>query len=128
MLSVDDKTLIAGLARSYTHQLELYKTLTALVQKTLSQVVLSRGDLSGLISVFAKKQELIDTIVKARQDIDAGVRLWQERKAGLRQSAQSRELDELLKKTQYAISEFLEYEEQLKKYLEHVIKKGTTVL
>jgi hypothetical protein len=127
MLSVDNKTLIAGLTRSYTHQLELYKTLTALVQKALSHVVLSRGDLSGLIPVFTKKQELIDTIVKERQEMDPSVRLWQDRKADLRQSAQSQELDELLKTTQSAIFEFLEYEEQLKKYLEHVLKKGTTV-
>jgi len=51
--------------------------------------------------------------------------LWQERKAGLKQSTQSQELDELLKATQLVIKEFLEYEEQLKKYLEHVTKKGS---
>lgn len=127
MAAVDTTSLIATLAASYRRQLEMYRTLTALVQKTLSQVVLSRGDVSGVMDSFTRKQELIDAIVKERENVGDCVVLWQERKAGLKQSTQSQELDELLKATQLVIKEFLEYEEQLKKYLEHVTKKGSPV-
>jgi multidrug resistance efflux pump len=127
MAAVDTTSLIATLAASYRRQLEMYRTLTALVQKTLSQVVLSRGDVSGVMDSFSRKQELIDAIVNERENIGDCVVLWQERKAGLKQSPQSQELDELLKATQLVIKEFLEYEEQLKKYLEHVTKKGSPV-
>jgi hypothetical protein len=127
MAAVDNTALIATLAASYRRQLEMYRTLTTLVQKTLSQVVLSRGDVSGVMDSFTRKQELIDAIVKERENIGDCVVLWQERKAGLKQSPQSQELDELLKATQLVIKEFLEYEEQLKKYLEHVTKKGSPV-
>lgn len=127
MAAADTTSLIATLAASYRRQLEMYRTLTALVQKTLSQVVLSRGDVSGVMDSFTRKQELIDAIVKERENVGDCVVLWQERKAGLKQSTQSQELDELLKATQLVIKEFLEYEEQLKKYLEHVTKKGSPV-
>lgn len=127
METQDDKHLIDTLTASYTRQLELYKTLTTLVQKTLSQVVLARGDLSGLMPGFTKKQELIDAIVNERQGVEQSVRLWQDRKSSLRKSARSLELDRLLTATQSAITEFLGYEEQLKKYLEHAMKKGNPI-
>jgi hypothetical protein len=82
---------------------------------------------SGVMDSFTRKQELIDAIVKERENVGDCVVLWQERKAGLKKSTQSQELDELLKATQLVIKEFLEYEEQLKKYLEHVTKKGSPV-
>ncbi len=124
---MDDKTLISSLLASYRRQLVLYKNLTAIVQKTLSQVVLTRGDVSGLKTSFEKKQLILDDIVKERTASEECVKLWQVRKNGIAQSAQSKELDSVLQATQSAIGEFLEAEEQLKKYLEHVVKKGAAV-
>lgn len=119
--------MISSLLASYRRQLVLYKNLTAIVQKTLSQVVLTRGDVSGLKTSFEKKQLILDDIVKERTASEECVKLWQVRKNGIAQSAQSKELDSVLQATQSAIGEFLEAEEQLKKYLEHVVKKGAAV-
>jgi len=124
---MDDKTLILALLSSYRRQLVLYKDLVIIVQKTLSQVVLTRGDVTGLKTSFEKKQTVLDDIVKERTCSEEHVKLWQVRKNQIAQSAQSKELDSVLHQTQIAIGEFLEGEEQLKKYLEHVVKKGMAV-
>ena len=124
---MDDTTLISALQASYNRQLTLYQSLASLVQKTLSQVVLTRGDMSGLMGNFAQKKALLESILKERAGAEPLVRSWQERKATVSQTAQTAELDSLLSKTQSVIQEFLEGEEQLKKYLEHVVKRGTAV-
>lgn len=89
--------------------------------------MLTRGDVTGLKTSFEKKQTVLDDIVKERTCSEEHVKLWQVRKNQIAQSAQSKELDSVLHQTQIAIGEFLEGEEQLKKYLEHVVKKGMAV-
>jgi hypothetical protein len=124
---MDDSTLIAALQASYRRQLSLYRSLASLVQKTLSQVVLTRGDMSGLMANFAQKKALLESILKERAETEPVVRLWQERKASVPQSDETAGLDSVLSKTESVIREFLEGEEQLKKYLEHVVKRGNAV-
>jgi hypothetical protein len=124
LLPVDNKTLIFTLIESYKKQLSLYRRLIEIVQKALGQIVLTRGDTTALMSSFSQKQELLDAIVNERASTDEAARLWRERKGTLPQGPDTRELDDLLSKTEAAIREFLEGEEQLKKYLEHMMKKG----
>ena len=125
---MDDTTLISALQASYKRQLSLYQSLATLVQKTLSQVVLTRGDMSGLMGNFAQKKSLLESILAERAGTEPLVREWQERKATVPQNDHTARLDSLLSQTQSVIREFLEGEEQLKKYLEHVVKKGNAVL
>jgi hypothetical protein len=124
ILPVDNKTLIFTLIGSYKKQLSLYRRLIEIVQKALGQIVLTRGDTSVLMSAFSQKQELLDAIVNERASAEQAARLWKERKGTIPQGTDTRELDDLLAKTEAAIREFLEGEEQLKKYLEHMMKKG----
>lgn len=121
---MDNKTLIFTLIESYKKQLSLYRRLIEIVQKALGQIVLTRGDTTALMSAFSQKQELLDAIVNERASAEQAARLWKERKGAIPQGPDTRELDELLAKTEAAIREFLEGEEQLKKYLEHMMKKG----
>jgi hypothetical protein len=125
---MDDSALISALVASYERQLALYEELATVVQKTLSQVILTRGDVSGLMGNFERKQKLLDRILKERADVQPLVVQWQERKAGIPQSGRTMRLDALLSKIQSVIRGFLDNEEQLKKYLEHVVKKGSAVL
>jgi hypothetical protein len=124
---MDDTTLISALVTSYELQLSLYEELATVVQKTLSQVILTRGDVSGLMGSFEQKQKLLDRILKERANAQPLVTQWQERKAGIPQSGRTERLDTLLSKTQSVIRGFLDAEEQLKKYLEHVVRKGSAV-
>jgi predicted GTPase len=121
---MDDTTLISSLQESYKRQISLYQSLASLVQKTLSQIILTRGDVSGLMGNFAQKKDLLDSILKERAETEPLVAMWQKRKADVPLNAQTVQLDSLLQKTQSVIQEFLEGEEQLKKCLEHVVKKG----
>lgn len=124
---MDDTTLISELVASYKRQLSLYEELASVVQKTLSQVILTRGDVSGLMGNFAQKQKLLDGILKERANAQPLVTQWQERKAAIPPDGRTARLDALLQKTQSVIRGFLDAEEQLKKYLEHVVKKGSAV-
>jgi hypothetical protein len=124
---MDDTTLISALQASYKRQLSLYQSLASLVQKTLSQVVLTRGDISGLVASFARKKALLESILGERAEAEPLVREWQQRKATVTQGVPTAQLDSLLSKTQSVIRDFLDGEEQLKKYLEHVVKRGNVV-
>jgi hypothetical protein len=124
VIFMDDTTLIFSLQESYKRQISLYQSLASLVQKTLSQIILTRGDVSGLMGNFAQKKNLLDSILKERAESEPLVAMWQKRKADVPLNAQTTQLDSLLQKTQSVIQEFLEGEEQLKKCLEHVVKKG----
>jgi hypothetical protein len=124
---MDDSTLISSLVESYRRQLVLYQNLTALVQKTLSQVILSRGDVSGLMGDFGRKKSLLEEILKERAAAESLVVSWQQRKATVPKSDRTAQLDSLLVKTQNVIREFLDGEEQLKKCLEHAVRKGNAV-
>jgi hypothetical protein len=114
--------LISLLSTSFTKQLAWYRELSELVHKTLGQLVLSRGDVTVVMENFTRKQKVLDLIVEERGRISGTVDLWQHHKKEIKAGPASDELDALLKKTATAISEFLDGEEQLKRYLEHVKK------
>jgi hypothetical protein len=124
---MDDAKLISELVASYERQFALYEQLAEVVQKTLSQVILTRGDVSGLMGNFAQKEKLLNGILQERTNAQPFVTLWQERKATVPKDGRTARLDALLEKTQSIIRKFLDSEEQLKKYLEHVVKKGSAV-
>jgi hypothetical protein len=124
---MDDTTLISALTLSYERQLSLYRDLAVLVQKTLSQVILTRGEIGGCKENFSQKQVILECILKERAEAEPLVAQWQARKAQVKNDDGATRLDSLLSKTQAAIREFLDAEEQLKKYLEHVVKKGSVV-
>jgi hypothetical protein len=117
-----DSDLISSLSSSFAKQLAWYCELSELVQKTLGQLVLSRGDVTLVMDNFTRKQKVLDMIVEERGRIGGTVDLWQHKKKEIKACQASDELDALLKKTAAAISEFLDGEEQLKRYLEHVKK------
>jgi hypothetical protein len=108
------------LSTSFAKQFAWYRELSELVQKTLGQLVMSRGDVTLVMENFARKQKVLDMIVEERGRISGTVDLWQQNKKGIKAGPASDELDALLKKTATAISEFLDNEAQLKRYLEHL--------
>jgi hypothetical protein len=117
-----ESDLISLLSISFAKQLAWYCELSELVQKTLGQLVLSRGDVTLVMENFTHKQKVLDLIVEERGRIGGTVDLWQHHKKEIKAGPASDGLDALLKKTAAAISEFLDGEEQLKRYLEHVKK------
>jgi len=117
---MNDSDLISLLSTSFTKQLMWYRELSDLVHKTLGQLVLSRGDVTQVMENFTRKQKILDMIVEERDHISGSVDLWQKCKKGIKDGQASDELDDLLKKTAAVISEFLDGEAQLKRYLEHV--------
>lgn len=120
---MDDNLLISELTASFTKQLEWYKSLDQLVQKALSAMVLSRGDVSSVMPNVSKKQDLLNEIVAERTRIQDQAREWQERKSSIASSPESENLNNLLEQIGSAIKAFLKSEEQLKTYLEHLIKR-----
>lgn len=121
-MAMTDSDLISLLSTSFSRQLAWYRELSGLVQKTLGQLVLSRGDVALVMDNFIHKQKILDMIVKERDRISGPVRLWQERKKGTDHGPAGGDLDALLEKTAASISEFLDSETHLKRYLEHVKK------
>src|SRR5271157_5333823 len=117
---MNDSDLISLLSTSFTKQLMWYRELSDLVHKTLGQLVLSRGDVTQVMENFTRKQKILDMIVEERDHISGSVDLWQKCKKGIKDGQAGDELDDLLKKTAAMISEFLDGEAQLKRYLEHV--------
>ena len=121
---MEDVALIALLSASFSRQLEWYEELCELVQKTLGQLVLSRGDVGPVMADIEKKQKLFERIAEERGRLAGPVCLWQDRKKNVRDSKAVRDLEMLLAKTETAIQTFLDGEDQLKRYLEHVLHKG----
>ena len=124
MLKENDTILIQELTESYRRQLELYCQLRDLVRKILSRMILSRGDISGVISGLEKKKGLLESIESQRRQSASLVEQWQSRKCDLGADPGAENLNAVLEETGLAIREFLDEEEQLKKYLEGIINKN----
>jgi hypothetical protein len=120
---MDDRTVISLLSASYSRQLRLYEELIILVNKTLGQLTLSRGNVAGVMGNFEKKQKLIEEIVSERRAMGAAASLWKNRKNTAPPSRDRNELEGFLLKTEIAIKEFLDVEDQLKRYLEHATRQ-----
>jgi hypothetical protein len=121
---MDDTTLISELSVSFTRQLQLYGELKKLVDSTFGKLVLSRGDVSRIVPAMERKNALVSTIVTERQRVQPRIVEWQERKASTTDSPGRRALDEVLERTERAIKEFLQSEDQMKRYLEHIVSKN----
>jgi hypothetical protein len=119
---MDDALIISQLTDSYSRQVAWYRDLSALVQKTLSQLVLSRGNVAGVMANFEKKQRIFSQIAAERLRISDVAAQWQVRKASVTSCAGADALNGLLGTAQTTIREFLDAEDQLKKYLEHIAR------
>lgn len=119
-----DDVLVQKVADFSRGQLQRYGELRDITRKMLSQVVLSRGDISGVVDVFKRKQQLLGEISAERRNAREAIELWQQRKAAVRQTQDTAELDNTLQQMESTIKEFLDSEEQLKRYLEHAAGKG----
>ena len=122
-MNQNDTILIQDLTETYTRQLTLYKELKEAVQKLLSRLVLSRGDLSILSGGFEKKNSLLEKIAREREQNTSIIEKWQERKKNI-PADEVAGFNEILDRTQAAIRSFLDEEDKLKKYLERIMRKG----
>jgi hypothetical protein len=120
----NDTMVIRELKDSYCRQLDCYRALGETVNKILSRLVLTRGDFSSVKVEFAEKQRLLGCIESERAGATGRVREWQERKSAMAGRDEAKELDGVLRQIETAIRKFLEGEEQLKRYLEGIMKKG----
>ena len=124
---MDYTELIEELTQSFTSQIEIYKQLQVIVQKILGQIALSRGDFSGAMGLFEEKQKLLEKIEKERVRTNKNVEIWQREKESIPLSNEREHLDKTLAETEKVIKDFLEAEDQLKKYLErNMNSKGNT--
>lgn len=122
-MQANDKILIQQLTAVLTGQLGHYREMRDLVRKMLSRVILSRGDLSGVISCLEKKKKLLDTIESERQESSVLFVQWQNRKDSIKEDAAVAAMNSILDQTEITIREFLDEEEQLKRYIEKKITK-----
>lgn len=123
---MDDRALIQTLCSSFEKQQAWYSELTKLVQASLSKMVLSRGDMAGVMDTMARKQRIIEEIGNERERMKDLVGAWNQRKTELESVPEGKELDRILAQTQKTIQAYLAGENQLKKYLEHLMEKGQT--
>ncbi len=122
----DDATFITTLTESFKKQYEWYTQLKDEIQRALSSVIMSQGDLYVLKECFNKKRMLIHNIEQERHHIEPFIQQWQQQKKRLRHLPESQKLDSLLQQTETAIHDFLKSEEQLKTYLERLMQKEDT--
>jgi hypothetical protein len=118
-----DIILIQELTASYEKQFVWYIELRDLVQKILSRLILSRGNMSELMIGLGKKKKLLDFIEFERSRTTESVLRWQEIKKNIVVCEETAALNEILETTSIAIKEFLDEEEKLKRYLEGIVKK-----
>jgi hypothetical protein len=116
--------IIRELKESFCRQLCYYRDLRDIVQKLVSDLILSRVDVGGIKEDLERKRELLACIERERASIADHVGIWQERKGNLGASADAQELDGVLRETEKMIRNFLDGEAQLKKYFEHVLSKA----
>lgn len=123
-MSENDTILIQVLKTSFSLQLQWYKELLDLDRKMMSRLVLSRGDMSGIVTGMENKNRLIDMIQMERDKTCSMVGLWQKRKNELSNNDTDRiAFDEILEQIESTIREFLREEDLLKKYIDGIIKK-----
>lgn len=119
----NDTEIIRELCDSYRIQLGFYNALSATVQRILSRLILSRGDLSALKTDFAEKKRFLEKIEAERLKTAPQVKIWQDTKSFHGETKEALELDGILRETGDTIRKFLDGEEQLKKHLERILQK-----
>jgi hypothetical protein len=118
---MDYTPLIDDLIQSYSKQLGRYNELKILGQQILGQMALSRGDFSGVMGFFEKKQKLLKQIEEERKGANDNIARWQKEKNSIPPSENTARLDAVLADTEKAIKDFLDTEDELKKFLEHTL-------
>lgn len=117
-----DRQLLHKLVESFSGQLSLYTQLRDNVRGLMSKLVLSRGDVSGLVRGLDSKGKLLEQISEERSGIAGEIKLWQERKKECQPSREVEAFELLLAKMERVIQEFLDEEQKLKSYLEKVYR------
>jgi hypothetical protein len=122
-MAENETAVIRELCDSYRIQLGFYSALNETVQKILSKLILSRGDLSVLKNEFSEKKRYLDQIDAERLKTAPLVKVWQETKSLRGGTPEAMELDEILHDTENTIKKFLDGEDQLKKHLERILQQ-----
>ena len=119
-----DSLLVKELTDTFTCQMQMYRDLKRLVQKMFGKLVLSRGDMSGLLSSMEQKQKIIESIESERSRHSDAIMQWQLKKNNVTMSPEVGVLEKVLESTGCAIRDFIDQEEQLRNYLEKCIRKS----
>jgi hypothetical protein len=125
---MDDSSCIRLLSASFSKQLEWYEELSRIVQKTLSQLILSRGDVTPVMASVLQKNRIVDMIAEEREKIRETADLYRQRKGQMKSCLPKNDLDRILARSESAIKEFLDGEDQLKRYLEFMMEKKENVI
>ncbi|MFP4014281.1 MAG: hypothetical protein ACLFVQ_09370 [Chitinispirillaceae bacterium] len=120
-----DTILVSELSESFQLQLSMYRELRDTVRSILSKLILSRGDVAGLMSGIEKKKKLLEAIEQERTRSSENVALWQERRTLYPVNGEIQALNDILGQTESVIKEFLDGEDQLKNYLEKMYRKDS---
>jgi hypothetical protein len=122
---MDDLSCIRLLTASFSKQLAWYEELSRIARKTLSQLVLSRGDMTTVMATVVRKNKIVEMIEEEREKVRETADYYRTRKG--RMSAPKTDLDHLLATLESAIKAFLDGEDQLQRYLECMMEKGGIV-
>jgi hypothetical protein len=126
-MTEEESHYISVLSASFSKQLTWYEELSRIDQKTLSQLILSRGDMTPVMASVVQKRSIIERISEERDKIKDIADLYRQHKDRMKSSLPKNTLDSLLAQSEEAIKKFLEEENQLKRYLEYVMEKGNNV-
>jgi hypothetical protein len=126
-MTEEDSHYISILSASFSKQLAWYEELSRIDQKTLSQLILSRGDMTTVMASVLQKRSLIERISEEREKIKDIADLYRQNKDRITSPSPKNTLDSLLAQSEEAIKKFLDEENQLKRYLEYVMEKGNNV-
>lgn len=118
----NDTILIHKLKNSFGLQLQWYKELLDLDRKMMSKLVLSRGDISVIITGTETKNSLINKVQAERSNACEMIELWQQRKTEINSNDEERvALDKIFGEIENVIGAFLREEDLLKKYIDGVL-------
>jgi hypothetical protein len=122
---MDSKTtLVNELTNTFSYQIQMYRELTTLVQRMIGNLVLSRGDMSGLLSSMEKKKKMLELIEIERHSHSDAIMRWQLMKNNVTMTPEVTILEKVLEDTGSAIKEFINEEEQLRTYIEKSMQKS----
>ncbi|HEX2955393.1 MAG TPA: hypothetical protein VHO70_01100 [Chitinispirillaceae bacterium] len=117
-------TIVRELTDTFNYQVRMYRELTLLVQKMIGNMVLSRGDMSGLLSSMEKKKKMLELIEIERHSHSDAIMRWQLLKNNVTMTSEVSVLEKVLEDTGCAIKEFINEEEQLRTYIEKCMQKS----
>jgi hypothetical protein len=123
-MNISQNMLVKELTDTFNCQIQMYRELKILVQKMIGKLVLSRGDMSGLISSMEQKKKIIESIECERSMHSDAIMQWQITKNNVTMTPEIGLLEKVLEDTGSAIKDFIDQEEQLRTYLEKCIQKS----